>query len=405
MEYKEQILKLLVEKYRKSKKDAGTNQINRKTRVKPNAVYSKYYDNDGDLERILAVNEAVRACRDMGFVTCIEDPFSYEIREVILVDGRVEEAEQYLKEQCGYESKGDRIRYVESLISEYKDASPAAAAECERLRAKLQQNKLRKDYSDEADLLRALAFVENNHRTLMLREASMMIYGDSKYLEDNVLPGLCRLLRDYRKQPCMENELQDEILKEYGILPEVQKLCFKGPCTLTMSDGSSVPVGMLSGGVELRTEDLEQIRRITVQAEKVITIENKTAYYRYPAENEFVFYLGGYATRFQRDFLKQIQKDNGNLAWYHFGDIDAGGFYIHEHLCRVTGIPFRTFLMGIGQLEDPRWQDCLRKLSREDVRRLKVLQKKEEYRDVVSYMLEHQVKLEQEIVCYFLAEA
>lgn len=402
MEYKAQILKILVEKYRKSKKDAGTNRINRKTRITPGAVYPKYYENNGDLEQISAVNEAVRECRSLGFVTCDESPYSYEIPEILLVDEKIMEVERYLKEQYGFESKEDRLQFVERLIMKYGAASPVAAAECGKLRRELEQNKLRKDYSDEEDLLKALAFVENNCKPLFLREASMMIFGDSKYLEEHVLSGLCRLLRAYAKRPCLDNELPDEILREYGISREAQGLCVKGSCTLVLSDGKSVAVEALSGGIEFRAENLERVERVEVHGEKVITIENKTAYNRYAEENALILYLGGYATRFQRDFLKKIWKDNGNLEWYHFGDIDAGGFYIHEHLCRFTEIPFQPFCMGVSQLQDPRWQKCLRKLTKEDERRLRSLGMKEEYQGITAYMLEKQVKLEQEIVCYYL---
>lgn len=53
--------------------------------------------------------------------------------------------------------------------------------------------------------------------------------------------------------------------------------------------------------------------------------------------------------------------------------MDAGGFYIHEHLCWVTGIPFRLYRMS----------------------------RKELYQDLVMYMLEKNIKLEQEIVSFY----
>ncbi len=401
MEYKEQILKTLVDKYRRSKKDTGKNQIRRRTKMKPSLVYADYYANNGDLACIMAVNEAAFALKDMGFVTCETEHFSYEIREIFLVDEKIETAEEYLQKQYGYESKASRIRYVQGLIETYGQRSPGAGQRCERLRRELEQNKLRKDYSEEEDLLKALVFVENNREPLFLREASMMIYGDSKYLEEHVLAGLCRILRASRKRPCKESELLDEILKEYKIRREVQRLAFKGPCTLVMAGGEPIETGVLPGGIELCGEDLQQLVRIKCRAETVITVENKTAYYRFERENTLVFYLGGYVTRLQRDFLRKLREDNETLRWLHFGDIDAGGFYILDHLRRRTEIPFQPYLMNVEVLKDARWRECLKKLSQEDVRRLKALLKRQEYRETVSYMLEKQVKLEQEIVCYY----
>ena len=54
--------------------------------------------------------------------------------------------------------------------------------------------------------------------------------------------------------------------------------------------------------------------------------------------------------------------------------------------------------MSKEELQDVRYADCLLKLSANDRKRLKTLAEHEMYRDVVRYMLEEGVKLEQEIV-------
>lgn len=98
--------------------------------------------------------------------------------------------------------------------------------------------------------------------------------------------------------------------------------------------------------------------------------------------------------RFQRDFLKKVYQDNLRVRYLHFGDIDAGEFYIHEHLCRVTEIPFGLERMSVEELGDERFLGCLQKLTENDRKRLGG----EEYRETVEYMLEENVKPEQEIV-------
>ena len=57
--------------------------------------------------------------------------------------------------------------------------------------------------------------------------------------------------------------------------------------------------------------------------------------------------------------------------------------------------------MSKEELGDPQYADCLLKLSANDRKRLKVLAEHELYRDVVRYMLEEDVKLEQEIVSLY----
>ena len=103
----------------------------------------------------------------------------------------------------------------------------------------------------------------------------------------------------------------------------------------------------------------------------------------------------------QRDFLKKVYFDNPSAVYRHFGDIDAGGLYIHEHLCRVTGIPFRLYRMSREQLEDPYFQSCLHPLTEQDRVRLQSLEKQEAYRELAGYMLKRGVKLEQEIVSWW----
>ena len=243
-------------------------------------------------------------------------------------------------------------------------------------------------------------FIENNEKELYLREASLLIYGDSKYLEEHTLTAVCNALRDHLDRPCGETELEDEILSEYHIAREKQKLCLKGDIILHIH-GKELDLGRLSNGIEFFADEIDKIGQIQVRTPFFTTVENYTSWLRCCGQEESFFYLGGYATRSQRGFLKKIYYDNPSLTYRHFGDIDAGGLYIHEHLCRVTGIPFQMHLMSRAELEDVRFQSCLCSLSDNDRLRLESLEKQEVYRDLTEYMLERGVKLEQEIVSYY----
>lgn len=399
-DFDEKMLVLLVEKYRKSRKDSGTGRINRRTQIKPAELYKGYNRNDADPELINAVNETAKKHRESGFVTFEMNGFSNEISAVYLVDGNVEEAERYLAENYQYESKHEKMKQVEGIIARYSGCSPVADYECAKLRASLDKNVVPKNYDQTEDLLKALVFIERNEKPLYVREASMMIYGSSKYLEDNTLDAVCGLIRKVKGRPCEEDELLDEILGEYQIMKEKQRICLKGNVTI-VKDGKVLELGVFGGGVEFYADELTGIEKIVVHNRRFITVENKTSYMRCKEEDTAYFYLGGYANRFQRDFLKKVYEDNPGLEYLHFGDIDAGGFYIHENLCRITGILFGLYRMSVEELRDLRFRACLLELSGNDRRRLKALGENEMYRDVVRYMLETGVKLEQEIVSYY----
>ena len=399
-DYEEKMLTALADKYRKSKKDSGTNVIVRRTRITPSALYKGYNRNDGDMSQIEAVNQAAVHCRKMGFLTFDTEKFSSEIRYIYLVDEKIEELEDYLEKTYHYESKASKWQYVEGLIATYSGRSPAAERECRKLRQTLEKNRIPQKYLQTEDLLKALVFIENNQKELFLREASMMIYGDSKYLEENMLHPVCRALRESLGRPCGEDELEDEILEEYHILREKQKICLKGNVVLQKA-GKELDLGTFTDGVEFFSDELAAAEHIHVRVPEFITVENYTSWLRLRKKDAVLFYLGGYAARFQRDFLRKVQEDNPRLIFRHFGDIDAGGLYIHEHLCRVTGIPFQMYRMSCAELQDERFRSCLQPLTNQDRIRLKSLEKQEKYRELAAYMLEKNVKLEQEIISYF----
>ena len=135
-----------------------------------------------------------------------------------------------------------------------------------------------------------------------------------------------------------------------------------------------------------------------------MTIENKTSFQRMVDEKCSYLYLGGYANRHQITFLKKVMTDNTGLEYLHFGDIDAGGFLIHQNLCETTGIPFRLYCMGVPELLDKRYVNARKPLTQTDTLRLKSLAGKEAYEAVVTYMLTHNCKLEQEIISLVLTD-
>ena len=110
--YEEKMLETLADKYRKSKKDRGTNVIARRTKLNPSQLYKNYNRNDGDMAQIEAVNQAVYRCCEKGFVTYEEKGFSSEIQSIYLVDERIEEIENYLETTYGYEPKSVKRQYV-----------------------------------------------------------------------------------------------------------------------------------------------------------------------------------------------------------------------------------------------------------------------------------------------------
>ena len=86
---------------------------------------------------------------------------------------------------------------------------------------------------------------------------------------------------------------------------------------------------------------------------------------------------------------------NPEVSFFHFGDIDAGGFYIFEHLRQQTGVDFKPYHMDRETLLQ--YRRYTKKLTENDRKRLKKLVCGR-FKDVIDYMLEHDCKLEQEAI-------
>ena len=127
-----------------------------------------------------------------------------------------------------------------------------------------------------------------------------------------------------------------------------------------------------------------------------MTIENLTTYFRWQEEGCLCIYLGGYHNGLRRLLLQEIYAHCPVEEYCHFGDIDAGGFEIYRDLCNKTGIPFRMYRMDLKTLKA--YENYGRPLTENDRKRLQGMCGWEEVREVALYMLEHNVKLEQECV-------
>ena len=109
-------------------------------------------------------------------------------------------------------------------------------------------------------------------------------------------------------------------------------------------------------------------------------------------------YLGGYHNAVRCNLLKKIYKVFPNITYYHFGDIDAGGFQIYKCLCEKTSIPFQMYQMDLSVLK--KYESYGKKLTQNDRKRLCDMMESvdEDVKNLITYMLEHDVKLEQECV-------
>ena len=72
------------------------------------------------------------------------------------------------------------------------------------------------------------SFLEKNKENLYVREASMLVYGDSKWFENNNYEEICTFLRTATGRTKEEGERNDNILSFFYVTPAEQEIFIKG---------------------------------------------------------------------------------------------------------------------------------------------------------------------------------
>ena len=424
-DYVREILDQLMKKYQNRAPRREGMKSQRRVMLKPAALYRHYADNNADISVKQEIHEAVDKLLDLGMVTADYLKFSTDIEKICLCEDKAEEIYRYLEEEYGDIPQGRLRQQAESLLEKYgqggdssgisgctgensersdetsgAEAGSLVAPYICNVRLMLEKPGYCPDPERIGANLKMLRFMEENREKLYVKEASMLVYGDSKWFEEHNYDEICSIARQALGMPQEEDERNDVVLARFGIYPTEQEIFIKGDWILEWKD-HVIRTARMKGGIAVLSGDIQDLVKIRVRSPSLMTVENKTSYQRMQPEGTALVYLGGFAVRYQVRFLEKVLQDNPELECLHFGDIDVGGFLIHRHLCRAVGARFNLYRMGIRELEDPRFQPCRKKLTENDRSRMKRLMEEEEYREVLAYMDEHDVKLEQEIISYY----
>lgn len=397
-EYKKEIIDGLLKKY--NIRYAKNITTNRRIILKPTEVYKDYAKNNADILEKQGINEAVSALNDMGFTNADYLKFSDDIEKIYLSEEKLDAIYEYLQEEYSVIPQSTISKQVHEIVEKYICTGEIVNKYCESILGQIENPRcILVPERIEANL-KMFSFLEKNEEHLYVREVSMLVYGDSKWFENNNYEEVCTFMRTATGRIREEGERSDVILSFFYVTPAEQEIFIKGNWTIEWEQ-YVLDISKFQGGIAIASSDVQSIKNISVNSESVMTIENKTSFQRLKDGGSAMMYLGGFANRHQIEFIKKVISDNPNVRYYHFGDIDVGGFLIHKHLCRETAKKFELYCMGIQQLCDMRFSHCLRELTDNDMSRLGALME-EPYYDVLKYMQKHNVKLEQEIVSYYV---
>lgn len=382
--YKEIILNLLLDKYERSKSFTGDNKVEQRFSVKIATLFPKYGD-EAEYDLFNALNEAVFALSEMDFVS-FQCKKNGVIENVSLKFTRLYDAYAYLTRT----PKAETNRNLTGLLEQYDGKNDLLTRFCTVQKERIAKNKRVEyfdgDIAEYEKLLKAVSMIFDVAEETFIRDFSIRVFGDSKLFEA-IKGKVKRLLFQYGDFPDEETVLEDlNIVKNPG------HIYMKGSALIQIS-GQTIDLSKLNGDVAISSALLPDVEKITVTGKKIMSIENLTSFHAFSEKDTFAVYLGGYHNTHRRRFIQQLFKDNPTAAYYHFGDIDAGGFYILLHLRNKTGVPFLPYHMDISTLQQ--YCDYTKQLTENDVKRLKKLADTE-FSDTINYMLTNNCKLEQE---------
>lgn len=249
-----------------------------------------------------------------------------------------------------------------------------------------------KNETELKKLLYLIDKIAKQKEEISLRVFSTKYLNDSKKLEQ-IAPKIETLIK---KSSVFK---EDNILEQFNIVKNPSMLIIKGTGKFMINE-QEIDLEKINSVFILSFEHLKRLKVLELDIDRVTTIENLTTFYNYPVNNrELVIYLGGFHNHLRREFLKIIYNFSSCISFVHIGDIDAGGFYILNHLIEDTSIPFSNQYMDVETLV--KYKKYTKRLTEEDRKRLEQLLKletAESYREVILYMLENNQKLEQEAI-------
>ena len=387
----------LLDKYEKSKTFTGTNQVNQNFVKRIIELFPKYND-DAEYELFCDVNDALKDLEKSGLVSV-----KYQRGEVIsyvaLNVDKLQECYAYVRRK----SRKQEQEWILEIMKSFQGC-PVLDAYFEAQRGKISRNHKVEYFDggkqDYKDLLQLVIALYTNEQEQFVRDFSSRLFRDSKRVE-RLASKAGALMYQYGNYQDKES-----VLEECGVVKTPTYVCVKGAGVLVLG-AQIIDLSKINGDIALSTASLKELHKVQVMEKRVITVENLTTFHDYEGAEDFVIYLGGFHNRTKREFLKFLYEQNPNVEYRHFGDIDVGGFYILEHLKEKTGIPFTSMLMDVNTIEQ--YKEQSKTLTGKDRERIENLIKRieskleadsstEDYRDVLRFMLEHNCKLEQEVI-------
>lgn len=411
-EWKEQLLSKLLDQYEKSVTYAGENKVKQVFSVKPSDIFKGYNKDFLPPEQLFQEKEFERLIRQMeseGLIHVVP-PNTGILRQLCAVPERWEDYYGCLDRT----EKNILKKRLEEVYHRFCQCDLLEAYGKEKLQTlknsrarKLDEKKVEKEITEAEAIWNLVQFLKENQekqRTTLEREMSEAVLHDSKQWEKIYRKKVCGILEHTGRydEPLAEleeeRERQTALLEEFYIYSNPAYIYLKGDARICLEDGRELRI-YHDLPMSIPFETFQKAKSIQIQDVALMTVENLTSFHRLEREHIFYLFLSGYHTRTKQALLQRIARENPGLSWHHFGDLDPDGLAIAGHLIRKTGLPFQLCAMGVQELQ--RFQTYAKPLEAPDRAKAEAMIKQgSSYAGILRYMLEHNCKLEQEIISW-----
>lgn len=399
--YDEIVLHALMDKYENSLLYTGQNQRNQTISVPIGKKFLPEYLDESFMQ-VGVIHDQLAELELKGYIRLAwrKKQVGHILEKCILCPERAEDIYRYLKRRPRREKE-------EQFLQTCRDCTglhPVTDRYLNYLIQRVEQGESVKQYADLEHPLQTaqqcglICAILENKEEVFLREFSVRFWKDSKIAEKEIA-GAVGIISRFSDEDCFEGLKTEEILEECGIYRNPSWVMVKG-CGCFLRQGCRVSLEAFPAGIGLSSLDIPEVCWDQGQQPKrVVTIENLTSFHRWHKEETLAIYLGGYHNRVKRAFLQRINEAYPAAGYFHFGDIDCGGFRIWKDLRAKTGIAFGLYGMDLETYR--RFREYGKELTPHDRQELEKM-KEDPYflaqRELFEQMLAEGKKLEQESV-------
>ena len=250
-----------------------------------------------------------------------------------------------------------------------------------------------KNSEDLILILKGIKGIIENKNEILIRNFSVKIFSDSKYFENNINKFFNIFNTYYDKK--FENI--DDFLNYFNIYKNPKYSYIKNGLVFKINN-TIIDLDDFKYEFSLTNEEINNLEIIKINKRKILTIENLTTFHYFSSNDYIVLYLGGFSSSLKIELLRKIKEFDNTIQFYHFSDLDVGGFNIYFNLVKRLNTKIIPFLMNEEIFK--KYLPFAKPLTNIDKNSLVSMLNLEfnPFKELIKVMLKENKKLEQESI-------